>query len=103
MSEYCRACNGTTDAHHRFCPLAYANEQSSLAATACYASWVIVINAKREPIVKRCSSRESEIAMMKAMRKMNPNATVIHAKLNPGDHNELWATSERHFLTVAEA
>ena len=76
---------------------------SSLAPARGYASWVIVLNAKREPIVKRCDSQQTEIEMMKAMRKMNPNATVIHAQLNPGDHNELWATSEAHWLAVAEA
>lgn len=34
MSDYCRSCNTPNGMHDRFCPVANANEQSSLAATA---------------------------------------------------------------------
>lgn len=66
------------------------------AADKDYNSWWIVLEARREPIVKRCTSVENEMEMRRELRRLYPTATLIHTILNPGDHRQLWATSEAH-------
>jgi len=78
--------------------------QPPLAPATCYAAtWILIIQRGKEPVVKRTNGEQNHKDMMRECGSIYPAATVISLRTNPGDCRELWADSSANYWAIQNA
>lgn len=73
------------------------------SATGYAATWILILQRGKEPVVKRTSGEQNHKDMMRECGSIYPAATVISLQTNPGDSGDLWAESSTNYWATANA
>jgi hypothetical protein len=65
--------------------------------------WTLVLTKGQEPIVKRSDTLNDHIDMILQARIHFSDASIVSLTLNPGDHNQLWAHSDKTLLAITNS